>query len=458
MKRLPIVLAAFAALVAPVAATAHPLGNFTINRYSELDVAGNQLYVLYVLDLAEIPTFQARQAGGIDARAYARRLAANAHLTVGGKPVRLVAVRHELAFPTGQGGLSTTRLEVLLSGPKLTGRSSVAYHDDNYANRIGWSEIVVGSSAGARLVQSSAPTRSISDRLLAYPKNLLQSPLAVTAATAVVVPGAGGGAPPALLSAKLLDQRVGVRAVADSGFAKLIVHGRLGGWFLVASLAIAFFWGAVHALSPGHGKSIITAYLVGSRGTARHAVLLGATVTVTHAIGVFALGLVTLSLSQFILPEQLYPWLNLVSALLIVGVGLSVLRWRVRDWRHHRAHLHGHDHHHDHHHDHDPALSLRRLIGIGVSGGIIPCPTALVVLLAAISLHRVGYGLVLIVAFSLGLAATMTGLGLLAVAAKGAFGRIDLGRGAVRLLPAASAVVVLGLGLAMTVRALPHVT
>ena len=131
MKRLLLVVAALVALAAPVAATAHPLGNFTINRYSELDVAGNRLYVLYVLDMAEIPTFQAREAGGIDARAYARRLAANVRLTVDGKPVQLVPVRHELAFPAGQGGLQTTRLEVLLSGPTLSGRSSVAYHDDN---------------------------------------------------------------------------------------------------------------------------------------------------------------------------------------------------------------------------------------------------------------------------------------------------------------------------------------
>ncbi len=216
------------------------------------------------------------------------------------------------------------------------------------------------------------------------------------------------------------------------------MHGKLDGWFLLAALGIAFFWGAAHALSPGHGKSIIAAYLVGSRGTARHAVLLGGTVTVTHTIGVFALGLVTLSLSQFILPDQLYPWLNLVSALLIVGVGLSVLRWRLGEWRHDRAHAHAHAHghatstattrHDDHGHSHDPALGMRRLLGIGISGGIIPCPTALVVLLAAISLHRVGFGLVLILAFSLGLAATMTGLGLLAVAARGTFRRVNLER------------------------------
>jgi ABC-type nickel/cobalt efflux system permease component RcnA len=226
------------------------------------------------------------------------------------------------------------------------------------------------------------------------------------------------------------------------------------------------FWGAAHALSPGHGKSIVAAYLVGSRGKARHAVYLGLTVTATHTIGVFALGLVTLSLSAFIVPDQLYPWLNLVSALLIVGVGVSVLRWRVREWRGRgRHHDHGHDHHHGHahghhhpHEDHDHALSPRRLLGIGIAGGIVPCPTALVVLLAAISLHRVGYGLVLILAFSAGLAAAMTAIGLVAVTAKKTFARVDFDGAAIRLLPALSAVVVLGLGLAMTARALPHLT
>jgi ABC-type nickel/cobalt efflux system permease component RcnA len=225
-------------------------------------------------------------------------------------------------------------------------------------------------------------------------------------------------------------------------------------------LLIAMFWGAAHAFSPGHGKSIVAAYLVGSRGTPRHAVFLGLTVTVTHTIGVFALGLVTLSLSQFIVPDQLFPWLNLVSALLIVAVGVSVLRWRVREWRKKGApHDHGHSHGHGHHeHTHDYALSARRLLGIGISGGIVPCPTALVVLLAAISLHRVGYGLVLILAFSLGLAGAMTTIGILAVSAKRVFRRVDFDGGLIRLLPAISALVVLGLGLAMTLRALPKVT
>ena len=448
MKRLVVLISVVTvALLAPLAAKAHPLGNFTINTFSRVQVSGDRVYVRYVLDMAEIPTFQ---AGHIDARAYANRLAAGAHLTVNGHAARLVATKHALAHPKGAGGLHTTRLEVILRGPVIHGAARIGYHDGNYTHRIGWHEIVVGADAKSR-----------SDELRAYPKDLLSSPLDVRTAAATVAPTSGP--PPGLTQGKALQAP---DRVADSGFASLIVHDHLSTGFVLLSLLIAMFWGAAHALSPGHGKSIVAAYLVGSRGTARHAVFLGMTVTVTHTIGVFALGLVTLSLSAFIVPDQLYPWLNLVSALLIVCVGLSVLRWRVREWRkgapapdhHHHGHEHGHSHgHHHHHHPDDKALSRRSLLGIGISGGIIPCPTALVVLLAAISLHRVGYGLVLIVAFSVGLAAAMTAIGILAVSAKRVFNRVDFNGGVIRFLPAVSAVVVLGLGLAMTVRALPHV-
>jgi ABC-type nickel/cobalt efflux system permease component RcnA len=216
---------------------------------------------------------------------------------------------------------------------------------------------------------------------------------------------------------------------------------------ILASLAAALFWGAAHALSPGHGKTIVTAYLVGQRGTARHAGLLGLIVTVTHTVGVFALGLVTLALSQFIVPERLYPWLNLASGLLVVGIGASVLRARLRR----RAQAH-------HHHRHEHGTSLRSLLAVGVSGGLLPCPSALVVLLAAISLHRVAFGLLLIVAFSAGLALSITGIGLAAVLARCAFRRASLDGPLVRLLPAASALVILAAGLAMTVRAFPKVS
>ena len=168
----------------------------------------------------------------------------------------------------------------------------------------------------------------------------------------------------------------------------------------------------------------------------------------------FALGLVTLLLSRFIVPERLYPWLTLASGVLVVAVGASVLTGRVRRAR---AHHHNHDHHHHHHHPHEHDHGRGGLLGVGVAAGLLPCPSALVVLLSAIALHRVGFGLALIVAFSLGLAATVTAIGLLAVLARRAFGRLSLDGRLVRALPAASAFLILAVGVGITVRALPEV-
>jgi nickel/cobalt exporter len=435
MKRLAVLFVVAAALLAPAVASAHPLGNFTINRFSRVEVSGHRLYVRYVLDMAEIPTFQ---AGRIDARAYARRIARNAQLEVDGKAGTLVPLGTALAHPRGAAGLRTTRLEVILAGPRLNGQASISYRDNNYNDRIGWKEIVIGT------------TDSTSDELRAYPKNLLQSPLDITSVKTQLAPTSGPDVPPALSSGKTLEAP---DRVADAGFSSLIGRHHLSALVILASLAAAFFWGMAHALSPGHGKTIVAAYLVGQRGTPWHAAALGAIVTATHTIGVFALGLVTLALSAFIVPEQLYPWLNLVSGVLIVAIGATVFRSRLR----HRSHAHDHDHHHHHHHEHE-APSRRSLVAVGITGGLLPCPSALVVLLAAISLHRVAFGMLLIVAFSAGLALSITGIGLVAVFAKQIFKRASFEGRLVRLLPAASALVILAAGLAMTVRALPKVS
>jgi len=430
VKRLVVLVVLLASLLAPVAAQAHPLGNFTINRFARIEVAGHRLYVRYVLDMAEIPTYQAREQG-VNANVYARRIARGLNITIGGRVATLVPVEHALAFPRGVGGLHTMRLELILRGPVVTDTQRVAVSDTNYADRIGWKEIVVGATA-----------RSVSDELHAYPKSLLQSPLAVTHATATV--GPTHDAVPALMRGKELQAP---DRVADSGFTRLIAQGRLSVLVILASLAAALFWGAAHALSPGHGKTIVTAYLIGKRGTARDAAALGAIVTVTHTIGVFALGLVTLALSQWIVPDTLYPWIDLTAGVLVVAIGINVFRARVK-----RAH---HHHHHDHHHEHE--LSRRSLLAVGISGGMLPCPSALVVLLAAISLHRLAFGLVLIVAFSTGLALSITGLGLVAVLAKRRFAGRSFDGLLIRVLPAVSAAVILAAGVAMTVRAIPKV-
>jgi len=432
MRRFLLALAVVAALAAPAAAVAHPLGNFTVNRFSRIEVADHHAYVVYVLDLAEIPTYQ---AGRIDPAAYGRRIAARAELRLDDERATLAPVAVALAHPKGAAGLRTTRLELLLRGPKVQETTSFAYTDTNYSDRIGWKEIVVGAQA-----------HSESNELRAYPKSLLQSPLELTSVTGTLQPA--GGPAPKLSTGKALEAP---DRVADSGFASLIGRERLSALVILASLGAAFFWGMAHALSPGHGKTIVAAYLVGQRGTPWHAAALGLIVTATHTIGVFALGLITLALSQLIVPETLYPWLNLVSGLMVVAIGAAVFRSR---YRHRRAHAHGHHHHH---HEHT-APGRRSLVAVGISGGLLPCPSALVVLLAAISLHRVAFGMLLIVAFSAGLALSITGIGLVAVFAKRLFRRASFEGRLVRLLPAASALVILAAGVAMTVRALPKVS
>jgi nickel/cobalt transporter (NicO) family protein len=317
---------------------------------------------------------------------------------------------------------------------------------------VGW-KAIVARPGHATAVRTGAPSGDPTNGLRRYPKDLLSSPLDTRVARFAVEPGDGTlvapHAPGGALSAS--------HAEGASGFAGLFADAAAGRGVIVLLLLAAFGWGALHALSPGHGKAMVAAYLVGTRGRARHAAALGATVTVTHTIGVFALGVVTLALSQYVLPEDLYPWLTLVSGLLVVGVGAAVLRSRLRHARAH-AHAHGHQHNHGHEHHHGPSeLGWRGILGMGAAAGLIPCPSALVVLLAAISQHEVALGLLLIVAFSLGLAATLTALGLAVVSARRVIpARLTSGRIAAAL-PAASALLIVGVGLLLTARAVPGV-
>jgi ABC-type nickel/cobalt efflux system permease component RcnA len=424
MKRLILLAAACYLLVPAGIASAHPLGNFTINRFARVEVAGHRLYVRYVVDMAEIPTLQ-----HVPIRIGALRV------SVDGRPVSLQVAKTALAHPKGAAGLRTTRFQALLAGPQIEHAASISVADHNYGGRIGWKEIVLG-----------ATTRSTSDELRAYPKDLLRSPLDVTSATGRL--GPNGDPPPTLLTGRAL---AAPDRVADSSFASLIGKKHLSAFVVLVSLALAVFWGAAHALSPGHGKTIVSAYLVGSRGTPWHAALLGLITTATHTAGVFALGGVTLLLSQWIVPDTLYPWLDLSAGVMVVGVGSAVLIGRTR---HAHAHRQGDGHHH--HHDHEEG-ERRSLLAVGISGGLLPCPSALVVLLAAITLHRVAFGMLLVFAFSLGLAVAITLVGLVAVLAQSMFARFD-GRGRLlNVLPAVSAFVIVLAGAAMVARALPKV-
>jgi nickel/cobalt transporter (NicO) family protein len=446
-RRIAIALVALCGALAASLATsssagAHPLGNFTINRYAGIEVAGSDVYVRYALDVAEIPTYQLGPE--IRRPGYAARLARNLVLTLDGRRVPLRVVDDRTTTRPGAGGLDTLRLDVVYR--VLGGGRRLSFEDTSFADRIGWREVTIAARDGGKVVSEDVPATSSSDELRAYPSDLLRSPLSVTSAEATVSLGSSPGKPPTIGSA-------GVSQHARGGLESLVAQGELSIGVLLLSLLIAAFWGAAHALTPGHGKAMVAAYLVGTKGTPRHAFLLGGTVTAAHTAGVFALGFVTLGLSAFIVPEQLYPWLTLVSGVLVVLVGASVLRQRLRS----RPHALDHDHHHPHDHDHTDALTSKGILGVGVAAGLLPCPSALVVLLSAIALHRIMLGLALIVAFSLGLAATITGIGLVAVLARRTFGRVSLDGTFVRALPAVSAALILVVGLVITARALPGV-
>jgi nickel/cobalt transporter (NicO) family protein len=455
MSRLTFaVLAALTLVLAlPATAEAHPLGNFTINRYSLVQLERGQAHVTFVLDLAEIPTFQALggSPGEDDAARYvaghaagwARRL----HLTVNGLQRPLVPSGGGTAMlRPGQGGLHTLRVELHLRAMlPQQGRLSATYADDTFGDRLGWKEIVIRPGAGVVLTGSSVATHDVSDMLRRYPSRLLSDPLDVRRATFAARYGAGQS-----IDVGPADGGGSGTATSLGGFTSLVEQRELTVGVVALALAIAMFWGAVHALSPGHGKSLVAAYLVGSRGTSRHAVALGVVVTVTHTSGVLALGLVALQLSNVVTPEQLYPWLSLISGVLVLVVGTAILRRRLAA----RTHHHHEHHHHHHHHHHHEAITPRNLIALGVSGGLVPCPSALVVMLGAIALHRTAFGLVLVVAFSVGLAGTLTAVGLVALHARRLLGRVPSSGPLFRWIPVASAAMVTLLGVTLTVRAL----
>ena len=296
-----------------------------------------------------------------------------------------------------------------------------------------------------------------------------------------------------LLTDAALPSTRGTRLPGQEDLLAMLRAGELSVALVMGALLAVMVWGAGHALTPGHGKTIVAAYLIGSRSTPWHALYLGLTVTLTHTLGVFALGLVALFASQYVLPEQLYPWLGAVSGLIVVGLGAVMLWGRVRpllarrgqehhhgsydhghDHQHHshehehphdygHAHPHGHEHHHTHDHEHGHShlppgadgspVTWRSLLGLGISGGILPCPSALFLLLTAVSLDRAALGMVLVVAFSLGLAGVLTMVGLLFV--KGSRVVQQLPRVGMwgRFLPAVSALVIMMIGVWLTAEA-----
>jgi nickel/cobalt transporter (NicO) family protein len=510
-----IVAAGIAALLLGVApatpAGAHPLGNFTVNQYSRIEIGTDEARLIYVLDLAELPTVADRQlldSDGDGAIADAEReaylagklseIAPALHLFAGSTELALRPTAQSLALAPGQAGLDTTRVEATFVAdlPPIAGAAGqITLRNDYASDRLGWREIVVANGPDVSIDKTAELAVDRSNALRVYPDDLLSSPL--DERTVTVAYQLSPGAPAAS----------GERATIASGPAgigqrleEIIRGGTLSTGGLLLALLAAAGWGAVHALSPGHGKTVVGAYLVGSRGTPRHALFLGLTVTITHTAGVIALGLIILFASRTILPEQLYPWLSLASGLLVAVLGLTILRQRLlglpafghhhddHSHAHDHGHVHNHDHDHDHAQDHDHShdhahahahgfvhshdghshsylppgaegerLTWRGLLALGISGGLLPCPSALLALLGAVAVGRAGFGLMVVVAFSLGLAATLTGVGLLFLYAGRFLERRALaGRwsGILQFAPALAAVAVTASGVMITARAL----
>jgi len=447
--------------LAAAGAFAHPLGNFSVNQYSKLRAGAGEITIRQVLDLAEIPTFQESAAIDIDKngvltddelQSYLKQITpayiSNLKLAVNGKARDLRVAKDAISLNTGAGGLQTLRIEwdLAASFENISGENKLIFRNDNYPERVGWREIVVNPAGGIDIYNSNAFGSGITDELLAYPEETLSAPLNERSAEFTF---ASGGLP---RDAKALQNRDGhiTAGVQVDRLAALISVPEITPLIALFGLFIAFGLGAAHALSPGHGKAVVGAYLVGSKGTPKHALFLGLTVTITHTLGVFALGFITLLASNYILPETLMPFLSFFSGLIVLYIGLTMFKTRLLAFLgmeaggHHHSHgshdhgehshgSHGQDHHShdadDHTHSHGElahthdgsththlppeTITWRSLLALGISGGLLPCPSALVLMLSAVNLDRVGYGLILTLAFSFGLAATLACVGLL---------------------------------------------
>ncbi|GAA3150068.1 nickel/cobalt transporter [Nonomuraea roseoviolacea] len=461
-------------------APAHPMGNFTVNHYNGLRLQPAQVRNLAVVDAAELPTLQAQPQ--VDASYADRRcaaLAAAQRLTVGGTATPWRVERAEYVYRPGQGGLRTSRLTCELTAPAAAspgGRGTVVTFADAFEQeRIGWREITAVGD-GVRLAASSAPAVSVSDELRTYPQDLLADPLDQRTATVTV---AGAGPPSAAgtgagtsgttpLGGIAIGGPVGdALAALDRTFTGLVGADRLTAPLGLLALGLAVVLGAGHALIPGHGKTIMAAYLAGRRGRPRDALVVGATVTATHTAGVLVVGLL-LSAFTALAGESVLAWLGVASGVLIAVMGGRLLLASRRDHdsghghghvhgdRHEHAHGYGHGHGHGHGHA-GGGVGRGGLLGMGIAGGLVPSPSALIVLLGAIGLGRAWFGVALVTAYGLGMAATLTATGLLLVKLVGRLERrASAGqRLAARLsglAPAGTAVMVVLLGAGLALR------
>jgi len=506
------------------------MGNFSISHYSKIQIDPQAIYLLYIIDMAEIPTFQEMDVidgngnGQIETSEKDHYLSRkveelnwNIFLRLDGKKVSLQRLSQTLDLIPGGFNLPTMKITVKYRGeiPLSSAAEPIIldYEDKNFEGRLGWKEIVARPGDGIEFVEATVPGSDKSNELTLYPEDpAIPSPKDVTASIRfrMATQSAGLASKGEVSSGKSIQSGVGTSfrnndlttQPEQQRLLQLLSKSALSTNIVLLALIVAFSLGAFHAFSPGHGKTIVGAYLVGTRGTAKHAILLGAIVTITHTLGVFILGLITLYASKYVLPEKLYPWLGFASGLGVAAIGFGLFLHRYRNLSlhsdvgqsHSHAPLRAPDHAHSpldvhdlaergiHDHRHDPAehvashvhshgslvhshdgithshdysnVKFKDLFTLGVTGGMVPCPSALVVLLSAISINRVGFGMLLIVAFSLGLALVLMAIGMMMIYARGFMERLT-GEGRLwKVLPVFSSLVVTGLGAIIAVQSL----
>lgn len=508
------------------------LGNFTINQFCELTTYPDQMKIHFVVVFGQLPALRElhladSNADGVttpeERDAYlaqrAEEYARNLHLSVDGASIPLTVERLWSSLPREQAGFSL-RFDAEFVGPMLaaTSKRRVEFVNANYEGKIGWHELQVSGQKGTSVFDGDAYVDSSTGGLSVNPNALPpDGPLDEREAHFSFVSGPipSGSVALKARTVTFADPTPGAEAIAGPSnsnwlpaqtkrLLSLISAPTVSLKVKILALLGALVLGALHAFSPGHGKTVVGAYLIGSRGTPRHAVFLGLIVTITHTLGVFLLGFATLFAAHYVVPEKLFPIISLISGILVVGIGGSLLVQRINEHRRKQsmqfvqiqppargmwalapvsiASTHNHPHLHDHHghphvhdralqdgtlvhshggttHSHVPAqpgerITWRGLLALGVSGGLIPCPSAMVLLLACVALNKTALGLLLVVAFSVGLAATLTLVGLVFLYARRLFPRLGNGGRWARGLPIASAALITVVGIVISYNAL----
>ncbi len=487
-----------AVLLLGLPAAAHQLGGYATNQFFWVDLTTEPPKLVYRIELGEIESFKELEkmdtdgdleVGEGESDAYLDvllpELGQNLHVTVDSEERPLTLVDTGLSLRYGMGGMHEATIQGIFAvggeGGLPAGPFEIEVWSKNFEGVLGL--FILKAMLGEAFVPGETESYATlpydvsvgADGNPLYQNTAPQFRLPIVPVGAVSADGAEpvlaaqtGEAPPAETHAEeTYDAPMEIASAADdeadrradpggmlTRLLNLLRSEHLPWTVMLLGMGIALVLGMGHAFSPGHGKAVMAAYLVGERGTYGHAIALGLVVTITHTWSVFLLGLVTLSAGARMSEERVTFWTGIASGGIIVAIGLVLFLRRYQQFVLARAGLdaHDHDHHHHHTHDHEHAHEKQApgygsILWLGVSGGIVPCPSALVVLLLAVKFERLAYGLGLILVFSTGLALVLVAIGLLVVRGSG-FVRATLGERSALLtaLPVLSSVLITGLG------------